>query len=75
MSVQYVVDEHGKRVGVVLPVEEYTRLLEAEEKLEDVLARQTYDRAVEELERGEGEVIPLEQALREIREGKVPEEQ
>lgn len=64
----------SKRVGVVLPVEEYTRLLEAEEKLEDILARQTYDRAVEELERGEDEVIPLEQALREIRESKVPGE-
>ena len=74
MSVQYVVDEQGKRISVVLPVEEYTRLLETEEVLEDILARQTYDRAVEELERGEDEVIPLEQALREIREGKVPEE-
>lgn len=74
MSIQYLTDENGERVDVVLPVEEYTRLLEAEEKLEDILARQTYDRAVEELERGEDEVIPLEQALREIREGKVPEE-
>lgn len=74
MSVQYLTDESGKRVSVLLPVEEYERLLETEEELEDILARQAYDRAVEELERGEDEVIPLEQAIQEIREGKVPEE-
>lgn len=74
MSVQYLTDESGKRVSVLLPVEEYERLLETEEELEDILARQAYDRAVEELERGEDEVIPLEQAIQEIREGEVPEE-
>jgi PHD/YefM family antitoxin component YafN of YafNO toxin-antitoxin module len=74
MSVQYLTDEHGERVSVLLSVEEYKRLLETEEQLEDILARSAYDRAVEELERGEDEVIPLEQAIREIREGKVPEE-
>ncbi len=42
--------------------------------MEDILARQAYDRAVEELEREEDEIIPLEQAIREIREGKVPED-
>lgn len=74
MGVQYLTDEHGERVSVLLSVEEYKRLLETEEQLEDILARGAYDRAVEELERGEDEVIPLEQAIREIREGKVPEE-
>ena len=52
MGVQYLTNEDGERVSVVLPVEEYERLQEIEEKLEDVLARRTYDRAVEELEHG-----------------------
>ena len=57
MSVQYLTDENGERVSVVLPIEEYEKLLETEEELEDILARQTYDRAVEELERGEDGLI------------------
>ena len=28
MESRYIVDESGKRVGVILPVEEYERLLE-----------------------------------------------
>ena len=33
MSARYVVDENGKRVSVILPVEEYERLLEELEEL------------------------------------------
>ena len=65
MSARYVVDENGKRVSVILPVEEYERMVE---ELEDI---RLYDEAKAELERGEDEAIPLEQAMREIREGKV----
>lgn len=68
MSVRYVVDENGKRVSVILDVEEYERLIEALEDLEDV---RLYDEAKAAQERGEYEVVPLEQAMREIREGKV----
>ena len=62
------VDENGKRTGVILPVEEYERLIEELEALEDIRA---FDEAVAARERGEDEVIPFDQAFREIREGRV----
>ena len=68
MSARYVVDENGKRVSVILPVEEYERLLEELEELEDI---RLYDEAKAEIEREGSEVVPLERAMREIREGKV----
>ena len=68
MSARYVVDENGKPVSVILPVEEYERMVEELEELEDILA---YREAKAALEGGEDEAIPLEQAMREIREGKV----
>jgi PHD/YefM family antitoxin component YafN of YafNO toxin-antitoxin module len=68
MGARYIVDENGKRVSVILDIQEYERLLEELEVLEDIRA---YDEAKAALERGEDEVIPLDQALREIREGKV----
>ena len=42
MCIRYVTDENGKRVEVIMPVEEYDRLLEALEDLEDV---RLYDEA------------------------------
>ncbi|MDP9410279.1 MAG: type II toxin-antitoxin system Phd/YefM family antitoxin [Actinomycetota bacterium] len=71
MEARYIVDENGKRVGVILPVEEYERMVEALEDLEDI---RLYDEAKAEIERGEDEVIPLEQAVREIEEGRVPKD-
>jgi PHD/YefM family antitoxin component YafN of YafNO toxin-antitoxin module len=71
MEARYIVDENGKRVGVILDVEEYERMVEELEELEDVLA---YDRAKAEIEREEDELIPFEQAVREIEEGRVPED-
>ena len=68
MGARYIVDEKGRRVSVILPVEEYERLIEALEDLEDA---RHYDEAKAALERGESEVVPLEQTMREIREGKV----
>jgi PHD/YefM family antitoxin component YafN of YafNO toxin-antitoxin module len=68
MEARYIVDENGKYVSVILPIEEYERLIEALEDLEDV---RLYDEAKTALQRGESEVVPLEQAMREIREGRV----
>lgn len=68
MEARYIMDESGKRVSVIMPIEEYESMLEELEELEDIRA---YDEARAALERGEDEVIPLEQAMREIREGKV----
>lgn len=63
MSARYVVDENGKRVSVILPVEEYERLIEALEELEDIRA---YDEAKAELEHGEDKSVPWEKVKREI---------
>ena len=68
MEARYIVDVNGKRVSVILPVEEYERLLEGLEELEDIRAA-AEARVV--IERGEDELIPFEQAMQEIREGKV----
>jgi PHD/YefM family antitoxin component YafN of YafNO toxin-antitoxin module len=68
VSARYVVDENGKRVSVILPVEEYERLLEELEELEDF---RLYDEAKAEIEREGSEVVPLERAMREIRKDKV----
>ena len=67
MEARYIVDENGKRTDVILPLEEYERLIEALEDLEDV---RLYDEAKAALQRGESEVVPLEQAMREIRDGR-----
>ena len=68
MNGRYVVDENGKRVGVLLDIKEYERMVEEIEELEDILA---YREAKAALESGQDEAIPLEQAMQEIREGKV----
>lgn len=53
---RYVVDENGSRVGVLLGVDDYRRLLE---ELESIRA---YDAA----KASKDEVIPFEQAVAEI---------
>jgi PHD/YefM family antitoxin component YafN of YafNO toxin-antitoxin module len=56
---RFLVDEHGKRVAVVLDVTEYERLLAQAEELEAIRA---YDEA-----KATGDVaVPLEEALAQI---------
>ena len=55
----YVVDEDGARVGVILPIEEYRKLMEELEELESIRA---YDAA----KSSGDEAIPFDQAVREI---------
>ena len=68
MNGRYVVDENGKRVAVLLSLEEYERMVEELEELEDVRAAAEVRAAIE---RGEEELIPFDQAMQEIEEGKV----
>ena len=63
MGARYVVDEAGKRVSVILDIEEYERLLGALEDLEDLRAA---DEALREIERGEDELVPWEQVRDKI---------
>ena len=39
---KFVVDDHGKRVAIMLPIKQYDKILEALEELEDIKA---YDAA------------------------------
>ncbi len=56
---RYVVDEKGDRVGVILPMGEYRKLMEELEELESIRA---YDAA----KSSGDEAIPFDQAVREI---------
>ncbi len=63
---QYLVDEKGRRTGVVLSLKEYEDLVEAAEQLDDI-------RYLEAAKAEEGEPIPWEQVKAELRaEGKLP---
>jgi hypothetical protein len=52
----YVVDDHGKRVAIMLPIKQYDKILEALEELEDIKA---YDAAKTKNEK----TIPLRDAI------------
>jgi len=71
MEARYLTDENGKRIGVVLNIEEYERLREIKDAMEDLEALQAARGTKAAIERDEEEIIPWEQAMREIREGKV----
>ncbi len=71
MEARYLTDENGKRIGVLLDIAEYERLREIEDEMEDLEALQAARKTKGAIERGEEEIIPWEQAVREIREGKV----
>ncbi len=68
---EFVTDAEGRRTKVILDIEEYEKLLETLEDLED--ARE-HERVMADVRSGREERIPWEQAKREIREGRVPEE-
>lgn len=69
---EFVTDAEGHRTRVILPIEEYERLLDAVEELED--ARE-HERIMADVRAGREELVPWETAKREIREGRVPEEE
>ncbi len=56
---QYVIDENGKRIAVIVDVQYYKELLAALEEIESV-------RAYDEAKASDDEVIPLNQATDEI---------
>ena len=59
LTEKFLVDEKGKKVGVVLSFSEYKELLKELEELESLYA---YDKA----KASKDEVIPFEQAVEEI---------
>jgi len=60
---RYIVDEAGQRLGVLLDMEEYLKLLEALEELESI-------RAFDAAKASNDEVVPFEQAVAEIERGR-----
>lgn len=58
METRYVTNENGERVGVILDMQEYERLMEAAEELDDILR---YDEAQEKIARGEADFVPWEE--------------
>ena len=56
---QFVVDESGNRTAVLIGIERYSELLEAQEELESI-------RAYDEAKASGDEAIPFSQAVKEI---------
>ena len=63
MEARYLTDESGKRIGVLIDTEEYERLREIGDALEDI---RRYDEAIARRERGEDDTVPLEQVRDKI---------
>ncbi len=64
MEARYLTNEDGARVGVILSVDEYERLMEAVEDLDAIGA---YDDDMVRIERGEAGLIPWEESKRRRR--------
>jgi len=60
---RYIVDEQGNRIGVIIAIDDYRRLLEELEELESIRA---YDTA----KASGDEAIPFDQAVAEIERGR-----
>ena len=56
---QFLIDESGHKTAVLLAIERYSELLEAQEELDAI-------RAYDEAKASHDEVIPFTQALEEI---------
>ena len=55
----YVVDENGNRLGVLVPIEDYRKLMEDLEELESI-------RAFDAAKQSGDKAVPFDQAIREI---------
>lgn len=59
MKTQYITDDRGKKLAVVLPIKKYNKMIDELEELEDI---KSYDAA----KKGKQEYIDAEEAFREI---------
>ena len=60
---QYITDDHGKKLAVILPIKTYEKIIDDLEELEDI---RLYDKA----KKGNQEFIGAEQAFKEIEENR-----
>lgn len=56
---QYITDDKGKKVAVLLPLKQYNKMLEELEELEDIKA---YDKVM----KSKPEFVPFDKAVKEI---------
>ncbi len=61
MRTQFVIDDHGKKLAVILPIKDYNKMVDDLEELEDI---KLYDKAKKDKQ----EFIDAEQAFEEIEE-------
>lgn len=59
MKTQYITDDDGKKLAVILPMEKYQKMLNELEEMEDI---KLYDKAKQSSQ----EFLDAEQAFREI---------
>jgi hypothetical protein len=60
---KYLTDEKGNKKAVVVPITEWLQLIEELEELDDI-------RAYDKVKSVPSEIIPFEEAVRQIRKGK-----
>lgn len=63
MRTQFVTDNHGNKLAVILPIKAYNKMMDDLEELEDI---KRYDKAKE----GKLEFIDAEQVFKEIEENR-----
>ena len=63
MKTQFVTDDHGNKLAVILPIKEYNKMVDDLEELEDI---KLYDAA----KKGKQEFVDAEQAFKEIEEAR-----
>ncbi|MFN3802453.1 hypothetical protein [Belliella pelovolcani] len=63
MKTQFITDDHGKKLAVILPIKEYNKMVDDLEELEDI---RLYDAA----KKGKQEFIDADKAFEEIEENR-----
>lgn len=63
MRTQFVTDDNGKKLAVILPIKEYNKMVDDLEELEDI---RLYDAA----KKGKQEFVDADQGFREIEEAR-----
>ena len=60
---QFIEDSQGNRIAVLMPIDQYNKMLEQLEEIDDIRA---YDAAKAQ----DDEIIPFDQAVKEIENGR-----
>lgn len=66
MKLQFITDNHGKKLAVILPIKDYKKMVEELEELEELEDIKLYDAA----KKGKQEFIDAQQAFNEIEESR-----